>query len=271
VASISTLLNIIQFVGLIAPALAVLLELLIRFHGGIDDMTKNKRLPIEVQILMLGFVSTIIGGVVIGTRLVEKFESPVITLATGIIFMGLPLVVLSVVLFNIRLSPLASGAASFTEMISATVSLAGGIFTPVLIVGVSWVAPVYFLRGYISQNLSWGIFSSDLPILAVFGLIAVVLSYECAYLLWKEGNITGPINWDVMQPILVLQFTLLAFLLLLSLAVFIPFGILAHPQISVLSYSSGFMNIPFIWMAFLLFVIVVMDPSVEDGELTFDS
>ena len=52
----STLLQIIQFVGLITPALAILIELLIRFHRGLSELQDNKQLPLEIQILFLGLV-----------------------------------------------------------------------------------------------------------------------------------------------------------------------------------------------------------------------
>lgn len=67
-ASQTTLLQIIQFVGLLAPALAILIELLVRFHGGLDEISSSRKLPVEIQLLFIGFGAILLGGMVVGIQ-----------------------------------------------------------------------------------------------------------------------------------------------------------------------------------------------------------
>lgn len=261
----STLLQIIQFVGLITPALAILIELLINFHGGIENLTSKRTFPFEIQILFIGFGLILFGGLVIGIKLVATLDDPLVQAATSLIFGALPFLGLTVLVVNIRISGLKDESASLSDRFSSTLIYVSSVLLPLCLVLLLYLSPVYYYDNLINENLSWWIFNETIKPVWFFYVTGILLCYKAMYSLWHYDIIpSNKINkvigqWFVISFTIGSMYLLLAgvmFLVYLGLNVFITTNIYGVP---LFTQNSILSSIPYLWSAFISIILIFVD------------
>lgn len=150
----STLLQIIQFVGLITPALAIIIELIVRFHGGLDTIKENKRVPIEIHSLFFGFIGILVGGMVIGIQFGFTLNNQLTRIATLFIFGGLPFLALTVLIMSIRISGISDSSSSLLENFAKNIKYGLSIAIPAVLCSILYFGIVYYLHESINMTVS---------------------------------------------------------------------------------------------------------------------
>jgi len=261
----STLLQIIQFVGLITPALAILIELLIRFHGGLDEIQEKKRLPIEVQVLFIGFGVILLGGMGVGFQMILTLDNQVTQFASILIFGGLPLLTISVILMNIRISVVSDSSSNLLRDIPTILQRASSVGVPLLFSGFLFFYPLIEFSSFINSNLNWWIFNDEIPPAWYFYIASGLISYKVLYSLWTHQSIPSDDLSGVAEDLFLVSFTAGAFFLLLSGLGFLPYYLLLSTGVPFVTAASPLSAIPYLWSAFVLLAMIYneIDPDQE--------
>ncbi|NLV14075.1 hypothetical protein [Haloarcula argentinensis] len=252
----STLLQIIQFVGLITPALAVLIELLIRFHGGLEQLQDEKELPIEIQILFLGFSAILLGGMGVGVQMVLTLDNSITQFAALLIFGGLPLLAASVLAMNIRISPISDPSANLVQGFSAALQYTSSVGLPLLLSTLLYFGLTDWLRQWINTNLNWWIFVGNLEPVWYFYIVAAILVYKIMYSLFTHNTIPSDTLSNVMNDWFITSFTAGAFFLIVAGLVFVLYRILISLSLPFVTATSYLSAIPYIWSGFVVFALL---------------
>ena len=257
----ATLLQLIQFVGLIAPALAILIELLVGFHGGLRSMAENKEVPREVLILFVGFGMILTGGMVIGFQLISTIEGQLTQLAVALLFVGLPFMALSILGVNLRIYGATAEDRSLTEtalMIPKMVVSNG--FPLFVLVTVFWAPPAYFEMS-INSLISWWIFNNTIEPVFYSYSVSALLSFKVVYSLWSHNHIPNTDVSEVIEPSLQGAFVVGLFWLLFSTPVFAAYYVLLALNVPFVNSTSLLSSIPFIWGGLLS--VVLLSPDLD--------
>lgn len=255
----SVLLQIIQFVGLITPALAILIELLVRFHGGLETLRADKELPIEVQILFIGFGAILVGGTVVGIQLVLTLSNQITQLAALFIFGGLPFLIISVLMMNIRISAISDPDTSIISQIPQILRKTSSISIPLLASSLLYLLPVRQFSTEINSNLNWWIFQGSIEPVWFFYVAGVIMLYKTMYSLWTHESIPSNNLDDVIGDWFVVSFTIGAFFLIFSGGIFVAYLLLLLVSVPYVTVGSTLSAIPYLWCLFVLLAVLITD------------
>lgn len=261
----STLLQIIQFVGLIAPALAILIELLVRFHGGLDELSAKKELPAEIQILFLGFSAILLGGMLIGVQFGLTLNNQLTQVATLFIFGGLPFLAISIILINVRISGISDPRSTTLENLIFNIKYALSIALPATLTVILFFGPVIIFRQDINSTLGWWIFNDSLDPVWYFYVMSGFSLYKSMYSLWIHDKIPTTNYTKSISGWYLISFTIGAFLLVLSGSVFMIYYVLLTLEIPFVTRTSLLSAIPYLWGGMMVLVIIVteIDPDSD--------
>lgn len=259
----STLLQIIQFVGLITPALAILIELLVRFHGGLEDISSQRDMPFEIQALFIGFSALLIGGVIIGIQLGQTLENRVTQIATLFIFGSLPFLAIAVLVMNIRISGIEESTNSLTKQTISSVKYSTSILFPLFLGALLFFYPIYHAESSLNSQLEWWIFSDSIKPAWYFYATAGILTYKLMYSLWVHNIIPDDDYGNIIGQWFVVSFTLTTLYLLVAgipFAIYYGLLMLDLPLITTQSLASA---IPFLWGVVVVFATLAgeIDPN----------
>jgi len=259
----STLLQIIQFVGLITPALAILIELLIRFHRGLSELQDNKQLPLEIQILFLGFSAILLGGMGVGIQMIVTLNQSVTQFAALLIFGGLPLLAISILVVNVRISVVSDPSENIFQGFLSSLHRVSSVGLPLSLTIVLYFGPIDFFRQGINKYISWWIFHSDVQPIWYFYIVFAILLYKTMYSLWAHGSIPTDDLSGMIGDWFVVSFTVGAFFSVLSLPVFLIYHLLLSVSIPFVTTTSPLSSAPYIWGIFLVFALLYneIDPD----------
>jgi len=260
----ATLLQLLQFVGLITPALAILIELLVGFHGGLKSMATDKKVPSEVLILFFGFGMILIGGVVIGFQLIETIEGQSTQIAAALVFIGLPFIALSVFGVNLRIYGVATETRGFrgTALMISKLMVNTGIPAFILL-AVFGVPPVYFTET-INSTLNWWIFNNDLQPILYFYLMGALLSFKVIYSLWSHSLIASTNVTGIFEPSLKGTFVVGTFWLLIAGPLFLAYYGMLIFNVPFIDATSLLSAVPFTWGTFL--TLILLSPDLDPIE-----
>ncbi|WP_162562555.1 hypothetical protein [Salinigranum rubrum] len=262
----STLLQLIQFVGLITPALAILIDLLVRVHGGIDGLSSGREIPIEVQILFTGIILILVGGMLVGYQLGIELDSTYTQVATLLIFGGLPFIALSVVVMNIRLSGISDPSGSLIEQSISGINYSLSVILPLSSSSVVYFGAAFYFRDMINQTVNWFIFNSLVePIWFIYG-ICVVSVYKVMYSLWSHNLLPTKNYGVVLRGWFVSTFTVGAFIILFTLPVYVVFFYATQFNVPYFTKTSITMAVPYLWAVIILLALLYndVDPQPSD-------
>lgn len=261
----STLLQIIQFVGLITPALAILIELLVRFHGGLDELQANRTLPIEIQILFLGFSAILLGGMGIGIQMILTLDDRVTQLAALLIFGGLPFLATSVLAMHVRISVVTGPDAGLIEGFIIGLRRASSVGLPLILTSIIYFGVINWLQKEALHLLSWWIFRNGLRSEWYFYIVATILIYKVMYSLWTHESIPTDDPGNVLRDWFVTSFTVGTFFSLLTGTVFAIYYILLLLKIPLITPSSELSAIPYIWGGVVVLALLYadVDPNTD--------
>ena len=259
----SVLLQLIQFVGLITPALAILIELLVRFHGGLDELISNKELPFEVQVLFLGFSVILSGGMVVGIQFALGLNDPVTQVATFLIFGGLPLLAISVMAINIRISGVSDPTSSLLDNAFISIRYASSIALPAILSAVLFFGSTYYFRAEINHAFNWWIFRGAVKPVWYFYALSAVSWYKSIYSLWMHSAIPTVDYTDAMGQWFVISFTIAAFLLIFSILVFGIYYALVLIRFPLMTRTSLLSAVPYLWGMMMALAVLLneIDPN----------
>lgn len=243
----STLLQILQFVGLITPALAILMELLVRFHGGLEHLQENRKLPIEIQVLFLGFSAILIGGMGIGLQMILGLDDPVTQFAGILIFGGLPFLALSMLAIHVRISVISSPDASIIEGFQVGIRRASSVGLPLIFTILLYYYPIYYFREEINSSIAWWIFQGTIEPIWYLYIVSSIFLYKVMYSLWSHESIPGDDLGRSINDWFVVSFTVAAFFVVLSGPVFILYFGLLQLNVPMISSASLLSAIPYLW------------------------
>lgn len=259
----SVLLQIIQFVGLLAPALAILIELLIRFHGGIDELQNTRQIPVEIQVLFLGFGAILIGGMGIGFQMTLTLSNSYTRLASFMIFGGLPLLAISVLMMQVRISSITGQNRNLIEGISLSVKRASSVVIPLVLTCAVFFGILIKGSSIINSELNWWVFHNQIKPIWYFYIIAGFMIYKVMYSLWSHGEIPANRPVEALNHWFVATFTILAMMLLIVAPIFALFYGLIFFNIPYMTPGSALNSIPFIWGSIITiaFFYAEIDPD----------
>lgn len=257
----ATLLQLVQFVGLITPALAILIELLVGFHGGLKDIADEKKVPREVLLLFFGFGLILIGGMAIGIQLIGTIEGQSTQLAAGMVFIGLPFMALSVLGVNMKIYGISPEERGLKETLKTVPRLMVATGFPIVVVAIVFgIVPMY-IQTYINNSINWWVFRGPLQPILYFYLIGGLLSFKVIYSLWSHGLFPNLAVREVVEPPLKGSFVVGVLWLVVCGPVFLLYYGMIVFNIPFISPISNLSSIPFIWGAFL--PIVLLSPDID--------
>lgn len=260
------LLQLVQFVGLIAPAVAILMELLVRLYGGLGTLTEDKEIPVELQILFAGFSAVLMGGVIVGFQLLTTIEDPITRSATFLIFGGLPLLSVAVILVNVKIrNPVPDGG--IKEQVAVSIVLLASAILPLILSILIFLGPIYRFKETIQTSLAWWVFAGPINTTWYFYFLAVVLVYKLIYELWRRDTIPSSDIRDVLSDWATTTFVLGTLYSIFVLPIFGIYFLLVHFSVPFFSTKSLLSSIPFVWGGLMLFVVVSIDidPNSDDS------
>lgn len=262
----SFLLNLLQFVALVAPALAILMQVVLTIE---DDRTLEiGPLSIdELRILQLSLVIILLGGGIIGGQLITAVDNTHIVLGMVLIFGGLPFSAIAVFL-------MANKAAYADEVSSSSLyeQMRNNFTNAVSIMLVAGIpAGAYFvmheyLKDWVDTTFSFGIFHQGFVDPSMFlgaGFMAMVVKSLLTVFKYDIDYMGRSVNLGVRN----------ALYLPLGFCVFvaIPYAIVyfvVNPPITDISVSktNPLLNIPHFWSFAVLYVLLAhdYDPFQED-------
>lgn len=208
------LLSFLEYIALIAPAIAVLMQLSLRFQRG-SDQEGNKAAPVSFKLLQLSLLCTVIGGLLISSRLLMTISDPFILLGAGLVVIALLLLPFSILLIDstwgISLSSLskedvAKNGANRLRLVGSvilSVLFCAGIFG-----GVFWIGQMavdsYVQYGFLRGN--------DIITPSIFyGIILLFLYVRVLIILWNEGSLLQTHIQDTFTESLILSLSILVF------------------------------------------------------------
>lgn len=261
----SILLQIIQFVGLIAPALAILIELLVRFYGGLSELESSNKLPIEIQILIFAISSILVGGMVIGLQFGLTLNNQVTQFATLAIFGGLPFLTLSLLIINVRISSISRPDTSTLDDLLFGIRLSISILLPISLSLFLYFVPFYWFQDTLNDLVGWWVFLDELQPVWYFYVISIFALYKTSYSLWVHNKIPSTNYSEILEHWFVVSFTIYAFMIIFAGLPFVVFFGLLELNISFITQTSPILAVPFI-LGFLLILVVVyveIDPDSD--------
>lgn len=262
----STLLPLLQFVGLIAPALAILIELLVKFHGGISEIRDSGHVPVELQILFMAFVGILFGGVILGYQTITTLNSQLTKTALLMIFSGLPLLGVSLFAMNIRITTSPDGNVGLTERFILVIRRVFTIIVPAGGVIVTFSYMSYFVGGFANDLVNWWIFNSDIPPAYFFHLLFAIFAFKSLYELNQNELLPSNDARAVFEGAFVLILVLPLFIGLLTIPVFLLiFGAIEISQIP-LAKNSIITSVPFIWCLIITLATLTVDFDLDEDE-----
>lgn len=260
-----SLLQLIQFVGLITPALAILTELLVSFHGGLDSLVSKKNIPFEVQILFLGFGAILLGGMIIGIQFGLRLDDPVTQVATFLIFGGLPFLAIAVLVMNVRLSGAAQTTTGIADALIISTRKSISVAIPIILTVFVYFYPILQYQDAINRVLNWWIFHNGLSASWYFSGLSILLLYKLLYALWIHDIIPAVEYGTVLEQWFIVLFTLTGFLVLLVLPVFGVYYFLIQQSLPYVTATSPLAAVPFIWGVIVVVAVLYteIDPNTD--------
>ena len=260
----SVLLQIIQFVGLITPALAILIELLVRFHGGLPGLASDKDLPVEIQILFIGFSAILFGGMVIGVQFGLTLDDPVTQSATLAIFGGLPFLALSLILVNIRISNISRPDTTMTDDLILAIRVSSSVAIPLLLSAILYFGMFNYFRQLIHSKVSWWIFNGGIDPIWYFYSLSAMLVYKTLYSLWRQNRIPTIRLGEVLGNWLGITLVISIFLAITVGLPFVVYYILLIFDIPFISQASFTSSMPYLWGGAMALALVSIDVNLDD-------
>lgn len=263
----SALFSIIQFVGLITPAIAIVTELVIRFHGGVEKMSEERMVPVEVQILFIGFIAIVFGGMLVGFRLLTTISDGITRASALLIFGGLPFVAVSLLLMNVRISTNIDTDVGAIVGAKTIGTFSFSILLPTVLNTIIYVGAVYWASGLLDFLFGWWIFAGTVPVVWFFYLIALLIVFKSVYSVWRQNLIPSRQMGAAVQESIVVSIVASLFLFVVSGPVFAlnyalvnfggVIGVFVAPE-------SIIASIPFIWT--LLVLMLVLAIPIDSGD-----
>ena len=264
----SLLLQIIQFVGLIAPATAILTELLIRFHGGLDEIRSKRKLPFEIQVLFIGIGAILIGGMAIGIQLTLSVQDSLTQVTMGLIFIGLPFLALSIAIVNIRISSVYDQSSSLLEVGTTALRLATSVVMPATLSIALFIWPLVEFDDFINSEFALWIFNGDFSAVWFFYGASIILVYKTMISLWSHNHIPNVNIPTILKSWFVVAFTVLTSFWILSIPVFIIYLALLSLELPFVTIDSVLGALPYFWSIILVIALLYaeIDPDEENSE-----
>lgn len=257
----STLLQMIQFVGLITPALAILIELLIRFHGGISNLKSNNQLPYEVQILFIGFSFLLFGGMILGLQLGLRLSNTTTQIAALLVFGSLPFLILTTVVMNLRISGFAGQSTSLAQRLLLSVNYTTSVAITLLGGLIVYILPVSHYNESINSLFDWWIFQTTVDPVWFFYGVGSILVYKLHYSLWSHDVIPSDSLPNVVKQVIVISLSVLLAYSLTGLSPFAIYVLAENFGVAFFSKESPLTAIPAIWAA--IWIVAVLYAEIE--------
>jgi hypothetical protein len=262
----SFLLNLLQFVALVAPALAILMQVVLTIE---DDRNLDVG-PFsvdELRILQLSLVIVLSGGVIIGSKLIASIDDLTVVLGMSLIFGGLPFSAIAVLLMaNKSAYTGASGSESLAEQVRRNLSNASSV-----LLSAGFPAVVYFLlydhsKAWVDELLNFGFFYQGEITPSMFLAVGFAIMTATSLLTLSRydiENLKTALNLGVRNSLYLPMFLVVfggPFYLIAYLSVNYSIGGLS------VSKANPLLNVTHIWVGVLFYAIFShdYDPLQED-------
>ncbi|WP_140408828.1 hypothetical protein [Natronolimnobius baerhuensis] len=262
------LLSLLQFVGLVAPAIAILMQALMSFHDSMD--INRSGFPLELELLTVSLLMIVSGGIVIGVSLLSQLDNPLVILGTGLTFLSLLFVIGAIITTIIRSAWLRSSADDFKTHLLNLTSILYYIFVASSVNIFFFGLALWAFWTYLDPHLQYGIFAQYGPITPtmVVGIILLVLFMRSIMVKWEEGILFRTDNQMVIKYSFVASLSLIVFAVVFifpSILIIAIFELIPDHIIS-LDESHKVYNIPVVWSIFILILIYAIPLNLLDEE-----
>lgn len=263
----SGLLSILQFVALIIPAFAILMQIVTSID--IDEDIEVYSLKIdEFKIFQYSLISVIGGGALILYRLLSYIENSSVIIGVILIFGSLPMTVLGIWILSGRRSFEGSSSDSLSDHLQASLGSTLRTLSSIVFVSIPPSFAIYLSSIYSNEYLSFGIFQNGwiltthqfLSIGFLICIIKGVLTLNAGDTeIERTGG--GQIGYEFGVGLL-LVFLYLVFTAPLYLA---SIGLLYVPEnIFHIGKAHPVFNIPYIWSTVVYYALLVFDFEPEE-------
>jgi len=255
----SLLLALLRFVALVAPAVAILMQV-------VNDRDSGDGLSVEFELLQAAFTLIVVGGLIIGVQFLQTVNNRLTSLAIALIFASLPFLAIAIWWRNLpaRIKPpeSASPTESFRYLIFDLIPMALVLILPFVFSG-----GVYYLVGDpLSAGLAIG-FAADLSLLGgEFFLIGVltVISVKSAHLAFQANGIPPK---NVSNAFTATGFYYLIIISVFGVMVLLPYlAAIGAMMFFNTNPTNVALNIPHIWSGVILLLILRMQVDEDDTD-----
>lgn len=270
------LLSMLQFVALVAPAIAILMRVVKGLQEDIDSIG----VPTEFRILQWAMFLMVIGGMLIGFRLLQMVNDPIIFWGIILVFGALPFLAVALWLNNARISWETSSTDDFGDFIKHRGLEFSSIGIPTFIVGGLYLGSSLFFSYFLALYLNLG-YIQDLQYITpttFFGAVLSILFLKNLQILYDNGllpgtNYRGLIYYSIEASLIYLLGYLVFNIIAILLVVVIVGGILSFvlsvvtqieflgPRTIELFANAGYL------ISFLMLLLVITFPhDIEDSD-----
>jgi len=254
----STLLDLLRFVALIAPVLAVLMQVVMKME---DDrsITIGPVSVDELKILQLSMLFVLLGGCIIGIRLIDAVDDATVSAGMLLIFGGLPFSAVAVFLMANKSASGTPGSISLVNQIASNLEQALSIM---IVAGLPTL--LYFIifrvsEAWFNQNLDIGFLHSSLILPSYLLAVSLVTMSVKALLTSRNYNITSwrrAVNLGFRNAI----YLPVVFAVFVVPVYFIPYLLTNWNLIGLGVEKENFLlNIPHLWFVIVCYVLIIFE------------
>lgn len=262
------LLSLLEFVALVAPVIAILMQAIVAFHDDIGS--ENSGPPVEFRILQWSLIIVIFGGLLIGIRLLQFIDDPLVYAGVVLIFGSLPFLAIVLWLTNTRASWRSNQSLDFHHHVSNQARNIFSIgFSLTLIAGI-YITVSYFSSDFLNKYIQYGLFSKNdsLSPALFFQIVTFLLGIRVVLELNSQGFIPNQDFGVVTEKTIISYFTYLVMMTMFVAPVFIVFSLMSIYVLPLfgLDNSSSLLNIPYLWTVLTLFIAFSTSLDYSDKE-----
>lgn len=255
------LLSLLKFVALVAPAIAILMQVVL-------ESTDSDNPPTELRLLLLSLLGMLLSGLIIAYLLVSKVGGSLLSLAIIVVSVSLLLVAVSIVMTDVsQFWSAGTSKPGVKQLLMTKGTILGRITMAVAFVSAPFILLLYFGRSLIDQWLGFGYFSSE-PIISpsvFFGFLSSIMVLQGLIQLFQNGilpnsdsgevfsnSVSVGLTWLCVSALIISPVYILTYVLFL-----IPDSILHISRVNVIA------NFAHIWAILVTLFFFAVDVDLD--------
>lgn len=252
------LLSLLQFVALIAPAIAILMQVIVALH----DEGNSEQSLYEVRLIQWSLILVLLGGIIIGVELFNFITNTIVKIGIILIFGSLPFLAISIWLANTRYLWRKESDLNFIEHIFNRIISIGSISVSTIFSGFVLFISFSLTQGIMINYLNYGYFYENNLIRIFFIIQFIVILILVILTLWGNNALPSTNLKKVVNNTFICFFTIYSFYLLFVVPVYIIVFLIVF--IFEINKSNLFLNIPHIWSILIILILYLLPIDLSE-------